>query len=166
MTTLEGTENRPDAVAQLVTGPDGNAHVRFLHASPDAPAVDITLPDGTVLFGDIEFKEVGDYLPVPAGMYDLEARLAGTDTVVLNVDGVQLDNQFVYTVYATGFAGGGDPPLNAVISIDYMSEGDPTDVSLSAIGGAASTSTIWFAAGLAVLMLAGIAGIALNTRRQ
>ncbi len=95
----------------------GNAHVRFVHASPDAPAVDITLTDGTVLFGDYEFGEFSGYLPVAAGSYDLEVRLAGTSTVVLSLPGIVLNNQDVYTVYATGFAAG-EPPLNALISVD------------------------------------------------
>ena len=94
---------------------DGKAHVRFVHASPDAPSVDITLPDGTALFSDNEFKEVGDYLPVDAGMYDLEVRLTGTMTTVLNIDDVDLANRTVYTVFATGFADGMTmPALNAV----------------------------------------------------
>lgn len=94
------------------------SHIRFVHASPDAPAVDITLPDGTVLFGDYEFKESSPYLPVPAGTYDLEVRLAGTDTVVLPLDGLQFAQRTVYTAFATGFAGGGSPALNAIVSED------------------------------------------------
>jgi hypothetical protein len=97
---------------------EGMSHIRFLHASPDAPAVDITLPDGTVLFGDYEFKENSPYLPVPSGMYDLEVRLAGTDTVVLPLNGLQFAQRTVYTAYATGFAGGGSPALNAIVSQD------------------------------------------------
>ena len=38
----------------LTTPAEGNAHVRFIHLSPNAPSVDITLTDGTVVFGDIE----------------------------------------------------------------------------------------------------------------
>jgi hypothetical protein len=94
----------------------GSAHVRFVHASPDAPAVDITLPDGTVLFGDYAFKESSAFLPVNWGSYDLEVRLAGTSTVVLALSDIPLDNQDVYTVFATGFAGGGNPPLNALLA--------------------------------------------------
>jgi hypothetical protein len=96
----------------------GKAHVRFVHASPDAPAVDITLPDGTAIFSDIEFKEVGTYTPVAAGTYDLEVRLAGTDTSVLDLMGLEFMNKTVYTVFATGYATGGTPALNAILSED------------------------------------------------
>jgi hypothetical protein len=95
----------------------GKAHVRFVHTSPDAPAVDIAVAGGPVLFSNIAFKEVGDYLPVDAGTYDLEVRLAGTDTVALAVPGLALANGTVYTVFAMGLAGG-EPALTAVPSVD------------------------------------------------
>jgi hypothetical protein len=95
----------------------GKAHVRFVHASPDAPAVDIAVQGGPVLFSNVSFKGVGDYLPVDASTYDLEVRLAGTDTVALSVPGVALADQTVYTIFAMGLAGG-EPALEAVPSVD------------------------------------------------
>ena len=97
----------------------GKAHVRFVHASPDAPAVDIAVADGgPVLFGDVAYKGVGDYLPVDAGTYDLEVRVAGTETVALEVPGLSLRDGNVYTVFALGLAGG-EPMLMAVPVVDY-----------------------------------------------
>ena len=55
----------------------GMARVRFVHASPDAPAVDIALKDGPVLLPNIAYKGHADG-EVPAGTYDLEVR-AGRD---------------------------------------------------------------------------------------
>ena len=95
---------------------EGKAHVRFVHASPDAPAVDIAVKGGPILFSNVAFKGVGDYLPVDAGAYDLEVRLAGTTTVALEVPGVKLDAQTVYTIFAMGLAG--DSSLTAVPSVD------------------------------------------------
>ncbi len=89
-----------------------------MHASPDAPSVDIAVADGgPVLFSDIAFKEIGDYLPVDAGTYDLEVRVAGTQTVALSLPDVMLEAGTVYTVFAMGLAAG-DPALQAVPSID------------------------------------------------
>jgi hypothetical protein len=89
-----------------------------VHASPDAPAVDIAVADGgPVLFSNISFKEIGDYLPVDAGTYDLEVRVAGTETVALEVPGLTLNDGTVYTVFAMGLAGG-EPALTAVPSVD------------------------------------------------
>jgi len=100
----------------------GKAHVRFVHASPDAPAVDIAVKGGPVLFANVAFKEVGDYLPVDAGTYDLEVRVAGTNTVALEVPGLALAGQTVYTVFAMGLAGG-EPALTAVPSVDAQYNG-------------------------------------------
>jgi len=90
---LTATGGTPDA---------GNAWARFLHGSPDAPAVDIAVTGGPTLFSDVAFQEGTDYLPVPAGTYDLEARIAGTSTVALALPGITLEDGMVYTVYATG----------------------------------------------------------------
>ncbi len=95
----------------------GKAHVRFVHASPDAPAVDIAVKGGPVLFSNVAFKGVGDYLPVDAATYDLEVRLAGTNTVALEVPGLALNVGAIYTVFAMGLAGG-TPALMAVPSVD------------------------------------------------
>ena len=109
----------------------GKAHVRFVHASPDAPAVDIAVAGGgPVLFGNIPFKGVGDYLPVDAGTYNLEVRVAGTETVALSVPGLRLEDGVVYTIFAMGLAGG-EPALAAVPSVDAR----PAPILLPATGG-------------------------------
>jgi hypothetical protein len=94
------------------------ARVRFVHASPDAPAVDVKVVDGPFLFRNVSFKGVGDYMQVPAGTYNLEVRVAGTSTVALSLPAVKLDGGTTYTVYAIGFAGGGSPALTAAVSLD------------------------------------------------
>ena len=97
----------------------GTAHVRFMHYSPDAPSVDITLPDGTIVFGDYEFKEASDFTPLPSGNYDLQVRLAGTDTIVLELNGLNLESQKIYTVFAKGLVGGTeDQALGAEIILN------------------------------------------------
>jgi len=107
-----------------------NARIRFVHASPDAPAVDIALAGGPVLFGDVSFTEVGDYLTVPAGSYDLDVRLAGTETVVLPLPGITVSANTVYSVFAMGLAFG-TPSLQAVIFVDNEgpSPSSPADLN-------------------------------------
>lgn len=137
---------------------EGKAHVRFVHASPDAPAVDIAVKDGPVLFSNIAFKEIGDYLPVDAGTYDLEVRLAGTETVALAVPGVMLTNGTVYTVFAMGLAGG-EPALEAVASADNVMA-----TTLPATGGQPLSSLIApIALALGALLL--VSGLVLRTRQ-
>ena len=48
------------------TGPGGEARVRVVHASPDAPGVDVLVDDAEVL-GDVPYLTASDYLDVPPG---------------------------------------------------------------------------------------------------
>ncbi len=109
-----------------------NARIRFVHASPNAPAVDITLTDGTVLFAGTEFGNAASegYLSVPGGIYDLQVRLAGTSDVVLDLPGIAVDNNAVYSVFALGLVGNEDTPLTAGVFIDAI----PSPGSLAMIG--------------------------------
>jgi hypothetical protein len=63
----------------------GKAWVRVLHASPDAPAVDVKVNDADVLT-DVAFGTISDYLPVDAGTYNIKVCAAGTDTCVIEAD--------------------------------------------------------------------------------
>ena len=90
----------------LTAPASGKAHVRFVHLSPNAPAVDVAVTGGPVLFSNVSFKGYSPFTPVTAGTYDLEVRLAGTSTVVLPLPGITLTNGKIYTVFARGFAGG------------------------------------------------------------
>ena len=98
----------------LTAPASGKAHVRFVHLSPDAPAVDIAVKNGPVLFSNRAFKSATDFTPVDATTYNLEVRLAGTNTVVLDLPGVALQNGKIYTVFARGYAA---PPSGNTNSI-------------------------------------------------
>lgn len=63
----------------------GKAWVRVLHASPDAPAVDIKVNDADVLT-DVPFATISDYIPVDAGTYNIKVCAAGTTTCVIDAD--------------------------------------------------------------------------------
>ncbi|MBE5963244.1 MAG: DUF4397 domain-containing protein [Lachnospiraceae bacterium] len=93
------------------------ALVRFVHLSPNAPAVDITLPDGNVLFEDISFGEVTEYIPVNDMIYTLQVRVAADDTVVLTVPRVDVRDNNYYSIYAIGLVGE-HPGLEALLVRD------------------------------------------------
>jgi LPXTG-motif cell wall-anchored protein len=140
----------------------GKAHVRFVHASPDAPAVDIAVANaGPILFSNVPFKGVGDYLPVDAGTYDLEARIAGTDTVALSVPGVMLDEGTVYTIFAMGLAGG-EPALTAVPSAD-ASYDVAMPATLPTTGGESTNLWLFAVLGAGLALVAG--GLFLRSRK-
>ena len=95
----------------------GKAMARFLHLSPNAPAVDITLPNGTVIFSNISFKHITSYIDVAPMNYTLQVRVAGTSNVVLTIPNVNLNADKYYTVYAIGLVGG-KPELEALLLLD------------------------------------------------
>jgi hypothetical protein len=97
----------------------GNAHLRFIHAAATVPAVDI-YANGMLLFEDVAYGETGMpmYLPVPADTYDIEVKVAGTDTTALELPATMLDEKKIYTVIASGLVGDDDAPLKAIVSED------------------------------------------------
>lgn len=103
-----------DPIQEIVPG---KACVRFAHLSPNAPAVDITLPNGTIIFDNVEYREVTDYECISPGRIAIQARVAGTDQVVLNVPRIRLQPNRFYTIYAVGLVGE-TPPLQVLIPLD------------------------------------------------
>lgn len=95
----------------------GKAMIRFLHLSPNAPAVDITLPNGTVVFSNISFRNLTHYIDVIPENYTLQVRVAGTPNIVLTVPNVNLIADKFYTVYAIGLVGE-NPQLEALLLLD------------------------------------------------
>lgn len=85
-----------------------NARVRFVHASPDAPAVDIFAAGGaTPIWDAVTFGNSGGYRTIPGGSYNLEVRLDAGGGLALSIPGVTFDAGKVYTVFAVGRVGNG-----------------------------------------------------------
>lgn len=101
----------------LTAPASGKAHVRFVHLSPNAPAVDVAVVGSTTpLFSNYSFKQYSSFTPLAASTYNLEVRVAGTTTVALNVPGVSLAAGKIYTIFAKGFLGGtGSQALGAQV---------------------------------------------------
>ncbi len=95
-----------------------NAMVRFIHLSPNAPAVDITLPDGTIVFKNISYMQGTNYAAVPPSTYTLQVKPTNTSTVVLTVPNVAVEANKYYTIYALGLVGK-NPELQALAVMDY-----------------------------------------------
>lgn len=98
----------------------GYARVRVVHTSPDAPAVDVAVKGGPVLFQNLPFPRAGQYLVVPAGQYDLEVRVAGTGTVALELPGVVLESGKTYTVFAVGSVRAGSLTVVPVVDASAL----------------------------------------------
>ena len=85
----------------------GQALVRLVHLSPDAPAVDLLAEDGTSLFANQTFKQASEFTAVDADTYNLKLNAAGSSNQVLSVPDVNFSAGGVYTIIVRGFA---DPP--------------------------------------------------------
>jgi hypothetical protein len=114
----------PFTIAPLVLTDDNapvahnKARVRFVHLSPDAPAVDVALENGPYMFRNVPFRGVGDYVTVPAGTYNVQVYVAGTLTQPIpTVTGLQLMGGKTYTVFAMGYAAA-SPGLTVVPVVD------------------------------------------------
>jgi hypothetical protein len=107
-------------VDDLTTPASGKAHVRFVHLSPNAPAVDVAVASsGAVVFANKAFKESTAFTPLDAGTYNLDVRVAGTSTVALVLPAITLQAGKIYTVFAKGFLGGaGAETLGAEIIVN------------------------------------------------
>jgi hypothetical protein len=78
---------------------DGDAMVRVLHASPDGPAVDVYVDDAEVL-SDVPFKALSDYLPLPAGEYQIKVTPAGDAATAVIDAAVTVEAGTKYTIAA------------------------------------------------------------------
>ncbi len=102
----------------------GTARIRVLHASPDAPAVDVVAGEtGDALFENVAFGESG-YTEVPEGEYTLVIYPAGDrETSVFEVD-VSLAGGTVYSAFAIGYLepenAPADEPFDILLTEDSL----------------------------------------------
>jgi hypothetical protein len=100
-----------------------SARLRAVHASPDAPAVDITAGDA-VLFDGVEYGESG-YVTVEANDYTVAIRgdTEGNDGDVVAEFDVSLDGGTVYTAFAVGYLTPEDEPGDAGFDLVVAQDG-------------------------------------------
>jgi hypothetical protein len=102
------------------TPADGNAMVRFVHLSPDAPEVNISVNGTTApLFANQSFKQSTEFREVPASLYSFSVTNASSGEVVLSADGVDLLPGRFYTIIVRGFAAPPQGNTN-VLSIEVV----------------------------------------------
>ena len=90
------------------------ARLRVVHASPDAPAVDVTAAGGdVVLFDGVAYGESG-YVEVEANDYTVEIRgdTESNDGEVAADFDVSLNGGTVYTAFAAGYLSPDDEPAD------------------------------------------------------
>ncbi|MDS0295060.1 DUF4397 domain-containing protein [Halogeometricum sp. S3BR5-2] len=95
------------------------ARVRLVHASPDAPAVDVTLAsNGDAVFDGVAYGE-SSTTTVPAGDYTLEVRgdTEGNDGDVAASFDVSLSGGQAYTAFAAGYLTPDDEPADTAFDL-------------------------------------------------
>jgi hypothetical protein len=133
----------------------GTAMVRVLHASPDAPEVDIYL-DGAAV-GDplaaLAFGEISPYVPVPAGPHAIKVCATADATVCpIDVPELTVEDGMSYTIAATNALASieaqvladtvtGDP-ANALVRVVHFSADAPEVDVLTQDGATAVVSAL------------------------
>jgi hypothetical protein len=113
--TSEDSEFRPLVLEDDVSDPGGDtARVRVVHASPDAPAVDVTVSaSGDAIVDGAAFGDTAT-VEVPANDYTLQIRgdtESNDGDVVADFD-VSLNGGTVYTAFAAGYLTPDDEPAD------------------------------------------------------
>lgn len=83
------------------------SNVRVVHASPDAPNVDV-LVDNNVALTNVPYRAASPYLTVQPGSRRFRVNATGTTTTVIDATASLVDGG-VYTVIATGLLAGIQP---------------------------------------------------------
>jgi Domain of unknown function (DUF4397) len=138
----------------------GKAHVRVVHASPDAPAVDVKVQGGPTLISNLAFPNASQYLPVDAGTYNLAVTPAGSATVALDLSGTPLQAGKIYDIFAVGLLNG-QPKLRVEVTTPPPMTG-AMPVGMPSTGGETLPLQLLALAGAALLLTGG--GLALQRR--
>lgn len=99
------------------------ARIRFIHASPNTPTVNIGVAGtSTLLFSNISFTQSGGYISVPGGTYKLDVRtIVNGSPLTVPLPALTVNNNTVYTVWAMGlFGGSGAQALGPVVTVDAI----------------------------------------------
>lgn len=110
----------------------GKAKLRAVHASPNAPAVDIFV-DGAGLLPELtnlSFKDATGYLELDPGDYTFRFRATGSTDDVFVVDGLSLAADTNYSAFAIGELG---TSFSVLPTVDAVPEPSSSLLSLSTL---------------------------------
>ncbi|SDJ01708.1 protein of unknown function [Ferrimonas sediminum] len=103
------------------TPPADQGYVRVIHASPDAPKVNV-LVNGSAVLTNVDYQQASSLLALDAGSYQIQVDgiLADGTTATVFDGTVDVDADTEYNVVATGLvasllAGNGDTPFAPVV---------------------------------------------------
>lgn len=117
-------------------GPGNDAFVRVVHASPDAPNVDV-LVDGQTVLTDVQYKQFSGYLSVPKGMHNIKVNVTGGGATVIDAD-VDLAAGAYYTAIASDVAAS----ITPLVLLDDLSAPGPGNVKVRLVHTAPSAGLV------------------------
>jgi hypothetical protein len=105
---------------------DGGARVRIVHASVDTPEINVVATsDNTALASQLSYSQPSDYVPVPAGSFEVAVNTASSGENALTQT-VELEGNMVYDLMLQGDPGDDDKPLTlTVLADDTLERGTP-----------------------------------------
>jgi hypothetical protein len=103
---------------QLPAISPGQSAIRFVNLSPNVPNVDLTLPDGTVLFSNVGSNARTGYIALSPGAYSLQVSPTGTNQAIMAMPSLALAPGASYTIALLGLMGSSSNPLRAVVAQD------------------------------------------------
>jgi len=107
------------AIEDVLRAPFSRSSIRVWHNSPDAPNVDVIV-NGQTALSNVPFGTASQYLPLPAGTYDVRVNVAGTSTTVFS-GSVTLARGESYTAVALGSVTGKGAPFGVQVLKDATS---------------------------------------------
>ncbi len=100
-----------NCVEALGIGAEGDSCINVVHASPDAPAVDVYL-NGELALEGLEFGAISGWVAVPAGEHQVQVAAAGEDVETSVIDAtVTVEAGAAYHIAATGMLDGITPQI-------------------------------------------------------
>jgi hypothetical protein len=96
----------------------GQSALRFVNMSPNAPNVDVVLPDGTMLFTNIGSHTRTGYATMIPATYTFQIAQTGTAMVLVSTPPAVLAPGASYTLAMLGLIGSSSSPLRAMVAQD------------------------------------------------
>jgi len=132
----------------LAVGPDGtvglirqNPVVFVMHASPDAPAVDVFVGGtDTELVDNLSFGDLSSAVQVPPASYGLDIKVASSGDLAATVQTPELAAGARYLAVASGFVGGDSPGFTLLPYADEF--GDSMSSSVRVIHASPDAPTV------------------------
>ena len=79
--------------------------LRFIHYSPTAPLLDLSLLNNKKLFKFVEYKEGTGYFPLSPESYNFKISSSENDKLNLMIPNIRLEQNKFYTLYSLGLPG-------------------------------------------------------------